>query len=460
MQKIFVGVYDRGKHVLSGILAAMALSALLSGCQQTITEAKKNEIEYAAEGENTDISFYDSPYTYGEKREDGTYDFYIYASPVQYEDDGRYQRIDNHVKESEREGYGYENLKNQIKTYFPVDESSGFRIEKGNKFFYLKIPQINGSGRKEIFQSIYGQEKEGVCYPLKSGGFLYAYPVYAGIHFEYVFPKGIPEDANLSMEIEKQRLVTSAISDEYMQFRQNDMGLFLYQPFFKTESKEEIEQLHIWELEKSKKNDLIKITPAELPEDSGGKTHLEFSLLWDVEAMPDSTIYEKKAGNIFSARSAIVGQGRETGTGLHYLRYRFIYFYQISQKDIIEAEYCVKNLNGKLNTGKPELHGPLNQWSSTQLQWEEKAACGTECQNSKVNLSEDGWYHFDITDLAKTAVADSSGMTESLGSIILCEKGHAFLATSDNGEFIPYIKMHLKKPPEGFISHESINEVD
>lgn len=67
MQKTFIRGHDRRKQVLSGILAAIALSVLLSGCQQAITGVKKNEIEYAAEGENIDSSFYDSPYTYGEK---------------------------------------------------------------------------------------------------------------------------------------------------------------------------------------------------------------------------------------------------------------------------------------------------------------------------------------------------------------------------------------------------------
>lgn len=77
-----------------------------------------------------------------------------------------------------------------------------------------------------------------------------------------------------------------------------------------------------------------------------------------------------------------------------------------------------------------------------------------------MKLTEDGWYCFDITDFTKSAVADDSGMTESIGSVLTCEDGSALLATSDNGEFVPYIKLHLKNPPEYFIEHESINEVD
>ncbi len=440
-------------------LAVLILAAFLVGCQQN-TETKQEKIEGMGEEDNVDLSLYDSPYTYGEKREDGTYDFYIYAAPVQYEQEGQYQKIDNKLIESEQEGYGYENAGNRIKTFFPADESGDFRMEKEDKYFCLEISQIIGKGKKETFKNLYGQEKEAACYALKSGGLLYAYPVYAGIHFEYVFPDGIQADEDLSMKIEMQKLKASVISNEYMQFHQNDMIVFLYQPFLKLGSEGELEQLHIWELVKEKKDDSIQIEASDLPKGEKSEMHLEFSLLWDVEAMPDSTVYEKKDDNVFSARSAMAGQSEGTGTGLHYLRYRFIYFYFINPEDMLEAEYCVKNLNGRQDTGQPELHEPLEQWSSTQLCWEERPEYGAICQNQKVRLSEDGWYCFDITNFAKGAVADATGMTESIGSVITCENGHVFLATSDNGEFIPYIRMHLKNLPEGFTEHESINEVD
>lgn len=453
MRKRVIFAKDKRKLQFIKILIVMLLLILNAGC------GKSSEVNKIQRPEDGDLSIYNSPYTYGEELEDGTYNFYIYAAPVQWKFKEQYQLIDNRLIESEKEGFEFENAGNQIKTYFPSGKKKGFRMENGEEYFYVEIQQIAEEGKKENYINIYGEEKEAVCYPLKNGGLLYAYPIYSGIHFECVYSDGTSAEDAITMEVEKQRLRSDAISDEYLQFFQKEMKILLYQPLLK-QGEEELQLLQSWKLEKDEKEETIQVVMSKLPKNKRGEVHLEFSLLWDVEAMPDSTVYEKKDENVFCARSALVGKGETTGVGQHYLRYRFNYFYQINPEDILEAEYNVKNLNGSLDTGELALHEPLVQWSSTRLCWDARVAYGEEDQNQSVALTQEGWYSFDITDFAKKAVDDYSGITESLGSVLTCDEGYAFLATSDNGEFIPYIKLHLKNPPDYFIDHESINEVD
>lgn len=455
MQKKFIRIKDRKKLHVPGILLMIAV-LLSAGCGNS--EGKVNKIH---KPENGDLSIYDSPYTYGEKLEDGTYDFYIYASPVQWKSREQYVPIDNNLAKTGKKNYIYENTGNQIKTYFPSGKKKGFLMENGEKYFYAEISQLKEKGKKEKFKNIYGEEKEAVCYALENGGLLYAYPVYSGIHFECVYPDGVSKKDLLTMEVEKQMFRSDEISDEYLQFFQKEMKVILYQPFLKQEGAE-LKQLNVWRLENEDENkkDTVEVKMSQLPENKGGEVRLEFSLLWDVEAMPDSTVYEKKDENVFCARSALIGKGAETGTGQHYLRYRFNYFYQIDPESILKAEYCVKDLNVNAEKKELSLHEPAVQWSSTRLCWDARVSYGKGNQNQEINLTEDGWYVFNITDFTKKAVEDYSGTTESIGSVLICEDGSVFFATSDNGEFIPYIKLHLNALPEYFINHESINEVD
>lgn len=442
------------EHLSFGFVFLLAVLAFNMGC----TFKQKHNGEWLQKTENDTLSFYDTPYTYVEELEDGSYNFFIYASPVQWNDGATYVPIDNKIVGTKRKGYSYENASNQIKTYFPSNENIGFLLENGGDYFYMEIPEITGEGKTESFHNIYGQEKEAIEYQLKNGGVLYVYPVNTGIHFECVFEDGITGEDTLSMIIKKQRMRSNEISDEYLQFFQREMKLFLYQPLIRNND-EEATMENIWELKEKDSNDNIFVEMHNIPQQKG-KVQLEFSLLWDVEVMPDSTVYEKKDENVFCARSAIIGQGKNTGIGLHYLRYRLTYFFQINPEDILESYYYIKNLNGTVDTGNPSLHEPSIQWSSTRICWPAKVTYSEDNQNGGVNLTEEGWYEFDITDFTINAFEDFTGLTESIGSVITCDEGYIFFATSDNGEFSPYIKIHIKNLPEYFMEHESINEVD
>lgn len=437
-------------------LTAIVLFLLNAGCGSL-----KENVNKGHETSDGDLSDYNSPYTCAEKLDDGTYYFYIYASPVQWKREKQYQKPDNRLIESKKKDYGFENGENQLKIYFPSGKKKGFRLESEGEYFYMEIPQLTETIGKQNYKNIYGEEKEAVCYSLKNGGQLYAYPISSGIHFECVCPDGVPTEDMLTMKVEKQRLRSDEISDEYLQFFQNGIKILLYQPFIK-QGEGDLEQLKVWNLKKDRehRDKDLEVTMSKASVNQEGETCLEFTLLWDREAMPDSTVYEKKNENVFCARSALVGEGKKTGIGQHYLRYRFNYFYQINPEDILKSEYYVKSLNGNQKSEMLSLHAPVAQWSSTKLCWDARVPYEKGSQNQSVNLTEDGWYCFDITDFTKRAVEDYSGCMESYGSVIICEEGSALLATSDNGEFIPYIRLHLKNRPEHFTEHESINETD
>ena len=76
------------------------------------------------------------------------------------------------------------------------------------------------------------------------------------------------------------------------------------------------------------------------------------------------------------------------------------------------------------------------------------------------NYKANGGIEFDITEFVKDAMTDINGVMESYGTLIKSEDKKCVMSTSDNGEYIPYIKINLKHLPKYFDYHESINEID
>ena len=90
--------------------------------------------------------------------------------------------------------------------------------------------------------------------------------------------------------------------------------------------------------------------------------------------------------------------------------------------------------------------------------WEDKTDYLQEPVMASGNDVQNGWISFNITDFVKEQVDEGKGVDETFGALLMSEDEKAVLATSDNGEFIPYLKIVLSKLPDKFNNHISVND--
>ena len=444
-------IFNFKKKILLFCVFTILIS--VNGCVNKQSNVKKTD----------DLSMYDTRYTYIEKNADDTYSMYIYTTPIQFKDGKVYKKIDNTIVEADKSEFAYENKSNSLKVFFPKYINEEFNIKENNNqisFVVDNFIEHQILGKKTSYINIYGDEREAVEYYVDENLTIYTYPINLGIHFEYVikgdnkekyFPRiCITSDENMRIDDSTK---------EYLIIENKRENKFLvFQPAVLNEADEELIIDNNWIL-KNNKEDISANCKSENIKD--GTTHIEFSIQLHKEDIPDCTAYEKKENNNYLSNYAMIGNNTELGKGLYFTRFRIKYFFDSEGDNVKSAYFCTRNLNYGNCEAEINAYYPREQWSSTRLTWENKVDyyenfkkfTGMYSNGAKGNLK------FNLTDFVKSALEDVTGITESWGLVMDTNDKKCVLPSSDNGEYIPYIKIVMKNLPDNFKKMESVNDV-
>lgn len=427
-------------------LAGLVMVIVMSSCTGQESGIKKRY---------TDLSDYNTSYTACERNQDGTYSFYIYAAPVQFQQGETYLKKELSIVESDKNGYTYMNKSSDIKTYFPSEITGNFLIrnEQGDiRFCFTKNVSGFGRGEKMVFENLYGDQVEAVRYESDKGMQIYCYATISGIQIELVCQK---ESSLPEMDFEADVTSMTRQKNGYIVFHdREETAVVIYEPVVKAANSDEPQfgsaiygkerngLYHLW------------IEPPECMNKE--EVRLLYSIERYVNKIPDSTVYSKKNINNYLRSYAVVGEHQDFGSGIHYLRFRLQYYLSMDTNNVISARYYLKNLREGNDKAALGLYRNLDQWSSTQMLWETKVESDKEAY-SWGSYADNGWICFDVTDYVKSCLKSEDWMEESIGSTLKCEDGYALVATSDNSLYVPYLEIVMKDLPEGFTGQENVN---
>lgn len=423
---------------------------LLSGCENFVSD------------KNNSLAQYDTPYTRCIANEDGTYSLYIYAAPVQYEENGQYFAIDNSLIESAKKGYAFENKAGEIKIYFPETISEVFLIEDDEGVVGIEFSSIEKAfckGEVQFFTNLYGDEMQAVAYTSEDNNItVYMYPTNTGIHVEYQSKDNLykPE-----FVIKSEADSCEKNGNGYIILNQRgNKEVVIYDPVVQYENQISLE----YRFGCISTNGGYKVvTDLEERQLNGQGAKVDYSIERYVNKMPDSTVYSNMKKNTYLKNYAVVGQNSLYGTGWHYLRFRINYFLGTNSENVIGASYCTKKLYGGSKTDEVKLYKNPDQWSSTTMIWDDKIAAQKENlkECATASIDENNWLKFDLTQFVKTCVDDITWMSESLGCcMIQDDEAYTLVASSDNSMYIPYLKIDLKELPKAFRAKDDINDVE
>lgn len=160
--------------------------------------------------------------------------------------------------------------------------------------------------------------------------------------------------------------------------------------------------------------------------------------------LPDTTVYSEEHSCMKHQNPVAYLGNTVLGSGIHYLRFRFNYLLHTKAENILSAKYVLHRLDGEKDTVL-SLHTLNEFWSSTGLQWENKAALGEKIAEA---TCENDVYEFDLTDFVKACINDREWKTEVNGLALESENGNiAVVATNDHPLYAPYIEIELNEMP-------------
>ena len=412
------------------------------------------------ETENTeDLSCYSTPYTYIEKNEQGFYEAYIYSSVVQWWDGEEYKKIDNTLIESTKEEYIYENASNKIKTYLPGHLSVPFVLNSGLHQLEFYISDSESIGNMKKYVNIYGEEKEAVCYKVSDNLDIYVYPINSGLHMEYVYQEGARIEELPHLYYKTMDAMTENIVEDYVILTiPGELSLHVSAPMIYEEKEGKLNYWQSWENEVNSKSSTLWLANKE--SFSEGEVRIEYRIQFSEESIPDTTVYQNKERNTYLSDRAIIGNQHRFGSGIYYMRYRLNYFWEMDTRNILEAKYIVKQFESSSENNEIKLYPPTEQWSSTQMLWLGHVSHDAISQNKSMQYMDDNWLSFDITEFVKEAWDDYKFNMESWGSVMECTDGYKIIATSDHGEYIPYLKVIMKNLPISYKHRVTINDME
>lgn len=424
-----------------------------------------SQIDLDANGHIKQLADYNSPYTICYENKDTTYSMYIFTSPIQYKTEvGEYAIIDNRIVRTEKPGFYYENKANNIKTYFPKKLFDPFRVEKNTTFLEFVLNwDVNGfSDAKQLdYTNMYGDKVNAVVYARKDMDLVF-YPTKAGIKSEIVLKtKTVSNEFSFTIK-------SSAVSYEnkqngYILFKNgSENESIIYQPLvqYMTNKGQQLDVTAQMNISREEENDHVTIAINEgILRNVETKHPIKLDLSFDMylNKMPDSTVYSKHDINNYLASYAIVGEHSVYGEGWHYLRFRLQWFIFLDSNKISSATYYSYSLYGSVKNTKIGIFNMDENWTSSQIIWSTRKKQSTKyCENA---MRQNGYNEFDISQYIKKSFEDKYGIEETCGLMFKSEteNTYAFLATSDNALYSPFLKINLKVLPTAFIPRENIN---
>ena len=445
------------------LLVLILLSAVVfTGCSnanftiRTVIEQIQNK-EQAER-----LHYYDSPYTLCYSNKDGTYSFYIFASPVQYKTKSGYEMIDNTVVESAYENYVFENKASDIKTYFPSKISEGIFIASESEYMSI-IPDFEMDGfsdaETKIITNMYGDKVSGVVYKNKEMD-LYFYPTLAGTKMEILWNTK-PKSNILKFMLHTSATHYSSNGNGYILFKSGAQNSsVVYMPLIK-DSGNNTNIVRDVNIEGEWENYEISIPlDKEALSDENAKYPVHMDLSFDLyrNKLPDSTVYSQSDINNYLANYAVIGEHPVLGEGWHYTRARIQYFINLTKDSILSAHFSIRDLSGNPPGFSIAMEKVGKQWSSTGILWDSKAdSLGIL---SKAQSDKNHTFVFDMTDFVRESLEDTTLETESIGVVLKSEEQNknTIIATSDNSLYPPYLCIKTSDAPGYFHPKDNINE--
>lgn len=452
------------KKAFSAVCAIIMLVTLF-GCSAKDKMPVSNSLGRIAQNYSSEkIEKYDSPYTAAFKNNNGSYDLYIFASPVQYKDDDKYIQIDNRLEQSSEENYPYQVKSNKMKLLFPKSLSVPFSMERdGTKLlFELENSSDFKNAKQCTLKNLYGDKVDAVKYESENAD-LYFYSTNLGLRIEFNLKNEQAKKSYTFKVTDNNRENFVAVqNDGYASFyeKANMIGLF-YSSLSKAEkSNSFVANKTVVDDHGDEGYAKIEYTVGETFSQENKSIKSDASIEFYDNKMPDSTAYSKFAQYPYLSNYYELWS-EEKGEANHFMRMRLNYFVTTQSENILSASYYVKVLNkiGGEDADKIKMHQVNSQWSSTKLTWQTKGEVGDEI----ARLKKDGKdTYFDVTKFVKECVDDAYWIKESYGAVISSDgkSNNSFLVASDNSLYPPYIKVVFEKEPAFFEPQENINNVE
>lgn len=451
-------------------LLTMLTIAAFFGCKNSnhtdkpILTTAISQIDTNENNHEEQIHDYDSPYTICYKNKNNTYSMYVFSSPIQYNSGTGYEIIDNTVVKTEKEGFAYENRSNEIKTYFPLSLSEYFVVEQGTTYIKFK-PSWNVEGfteaQESIFTNMYGDKVYAVIYKRDDMEAAF-YPTKAGIKAEIVL-RELPQVNTFDFIVKSSNKSYENNQNGYIVFKSvNENKSVIYGPLvqYTHKEKQQMDATAKIGIDRERGNTNVLLTIDEDILDNISEAHpVRFDLAFDLylNKLPDSTVYSKHDINNYLANYAVIGNHPVFGAGWHYLRFRLNWFFQIQSENITNATYSIRNLYSTDESSEIQLLDMDNQWSSTELQWNNRSKMYHEYLDFEYKSEQ--YVNIPITSFVKKAFDDESWLEESHGLLLQnnMEDQFSIFATSDNTLYSPYLRIDMTELPETFVPQDNIN---
>lgn len=435
----------------------------LCSCSDFVQIQSVIKIDLKENGHKQHLAEYDSPYTLAYLNQDNTYTLYIFAAPIQFQEDSQYYLIDNSLIKSDNELFLYENKKGNIKSYFPASLNDPFLIKSDSAELEFKVMQDVSdyqNGKRKVYTNIYGDKVDAIFYANKTCDMVF-YPTRAGIQMEIVYKD---DPMKISFESDTCYTVSDNQNGYYvLEDFGTKMGI-LYQPlvYYSDKGGGRISTQSNIQVSKHEGRMIITYSvnndDTRIPLKSSEPIILSTSFELYSNKLPDSSVYSNKDKNMYLKPYALVGVDSEYGEGWHYVRSRFRYYSEsIKPSMILSCTYNTYLLSGGGEVSKISAYKMEEQWSSTGIVWNNRERNFSNCLS--IGVSHNRLLSFDMTELAKNSMRDIEMFTESTGFLLKKDNlGPAdIIATSDNAEYIPYFRLELTDLPHDFLAHENIN---
>lgn len=418
------------------------------------------------------IEAYDTPYTACFKNGEN-FDLYIFASPVQMELMGTYYWP--HENDIMKTAYGStENVSifasNNV--FFPSTLDQPISIDKGliNDYadkieLVVKNPEQFGTAQQCLFKNMYGSRVKAVKYKGQDVDMVF-YLTNSGLRVEFVSKGEISaKDYEFTLRFDSKKEPVSEEDSSYVSFMDGEKISSVFYAGVSKEKGSNSLNSNTVKVDNVSENEVNLTYHINSPSTHGKKTFLsEMTLDLYSDNIPDSTVYSNVEKSLNLSQHYALND-KEKGTTNHYVEMRLNHFMPIANADnVLSASYYVKSLNDipKEDLDKIKAYEVLEQWSSNNMSWQNKAKCTGAI--SSLSKDKNGDTYFDITAFAKTCMSDTTVKKESRGIMIGLEgesdaKNDFWFSTSDNALYPPYVKLTLKAEPTDFKNREKINGV-
>ena len=300
---------------------------------------------------------YDTKYTRCEKNIDGTYDLYIYASSVQFEQEEGFILSELSILEVQD---GFEVIGNNRKIFIPKILDKDIIIKDSEGIISLCFLNMSGyeKGRIVNYQNMFGDSVKAVFYDNKDNNTqIVLYPTITGVFVESV---SFNEKNDVQFKVNTSAQSIQNMNNGYIVLSTGKKKeAIIYEPLLQVTTEEILTSEA--DIECYKKEEGV-----ELKFSTKGKNHNETCMLFSIERyvnkIPDSAIYSKKQENSYLRNYAFVGNSKEFGEGIEYLRFRVNYYLKTNEDNIISAEYHIKQLDYKRKRQELTLYKKNRQY--------------------------------------------------------------------------------------------------